>query len=145
PPPVNRWDDWPSARRVATFGYPRINSYVPIPAAFRSLSRPSSPLRAYASALRPSLLSLLSVTAKDAANGTLLARFCPRKEYVFPIASVTVLQPMTPDTPEGIPGQPMQTIPDDRRTLVLTTSSSMSKNLPSASLPHRTPQAPRGG
>src|SRR5690606_36336782 len=78
-------------------------------------------------------------------NGTLLARFCPRKEYVFPIASVTVLQPMTPDTPEGIPGQPMQTIPDDRRTLVLTTSSSMSKNLPSASLPHRTPQAPRGG
>ena len=31
---------------VAPFGYPRITSCVPIPAAFRSLSRPSSPLRA---------------------------------------------------------------------------------------------------
>ena len=31
---------------VAPFGYLRINSYVPIPVAFRSLSRPSSPLRA---------------------------------------------------------------------------------------------------
>ena len=31
---------------VAPFGYLRINSYLPIPAAFRSLSRPSSPLRA---------------------------------------------------------------------------------------------------
>ena len=31
---------------VAPFGYLRINLYVPIPATFRSLSRPSSPLRA---------------------------------------------------------------------------------------------------
>lgn len=31
---------------VAPFGYPRIKSYWPIPVAFRSLSRPSSPLRA---------------------------------------------------------------------------------------------------
>src|SRR5690554_3059008 len=30
---------------VAPFGYPRINSYVPIPADYRSLPRPSSPLR----------------------------------------------------------------------------------------------------
>ena len=48
----------PSAGRVAPFGYPRIKSYLPIPAAFRSLSRPSSPPGAKASALRPSLLSL---------------------------------------------------------------------------------------
>ncbi len=34
------------ARWVVPFGYPRIDSYLPIPAAFRSLSRPSSPLRA---------------------------------------------------------------------------------------------------
>ena len=33
--------DW-----VAPFGYLRINSHWPIPVAFRSLSRPSSPLRA---------------------------------------------------------------------------------------------------
>src|SRR5688500_6088698 len=38
--------DMSSTCRVAPFGYLRINSCVPIPAAFRSLSRPSSPLRA---------------------------------------------------------------------------------------------------
>jgi hypothetical protein len=40
---------------VAPFGHLRINSYVPIPAAFRSLSRPSSPLRAKAFPMRSSL------------------------------------------------------------------------------------------
>ena len=44
--PNLRQDDWPSTSRVAPFGYLRIISYVPIPAAFRSLSRPSSPLGA---------------------------------------------------------------------------------------------------
>ena len=38
--------DWSSTRRVAPFGHLRINSCVPIPAAFRSLPRPSSPLKA---------------------------------------------------------------------------------------------------
>ncbi len=47
-------DTWPSTKWVAPFGHPRINSCVPIPAAFRSLSRPSSPLRAQASPIRPS-------------------------------------------------------------------------------------------
>ena len=37
---------WSSTIRVAPFGYSRINSYLQIPATFRSLSRPSSPLRA---------------------------------------------------------------------------------------------------
>ena len=37
---------------VSPFGYLRIDSYLPIPAAFRSLSRPSSPLRAKASSVR---------------------------------------------------------------------------------------------
>ncbi len=44
--PDLRQDDWPSTSRVAPFGHLRITSYVPIPAAFRSLSRPSSPLGA---------------------------------------------------------------------------------------------------
>ncbi len=44
-----RYCDWPSASQVSPFGDPRIDSYVPIPAAYRSLSRPSSPLRAKAS------------------------------------------------------------------------------------------------
>ena len=43
--------------RVAPFGNLRIKSYLPIPAAFRSLSRPSSPPRAKASSICPSLLS----------------------------------------------------------------------------------------
>ena len=36
----------PSARRVPPFGNPRIYGHLPLPAAYRSLSRPSSPLRA---------------------------------------------------------------------------------------------------
>ena len=42
---------------VAPFGYLRINVYLPLPEAFRSLSRPSSPLRAKASSMCPYLLS----------------------------------------------------------------------------------------
>ncbi len=38
--------------RVSPFGHPRIIGYLPLPAAFRSLSRPSSALGAKASALR---------------------------------------------------------------------------------------------
>ena len=52
--------NWPSTSWVAPFGNLRIKSYVPIPAAYRSLSRPSSPLRAKASPIRPSLLSSVS-------------------------------------------------------------------------------------
>ena len=49
--------DYPSDSQVAPFGNPRINSYLLIPAAYRSLSRPSSPLRAKASPVYPFLLS----------------------------------------------------------------------------------------
>ena len=52
-------DDRPSACRVVPFGDPRINGHLHLPAAFRSLSRPSSPVRAKASAIRPFLLSSL--------------------------------------------------------------------------------------
>src|SRR3546814_8411695 len=73
--PVNRENTWSSTRWVAPFGYPRINSYVPIPAAFRSLSRPSSPLRAKASTLRPSLLSWSPEAPKDGSPGPCLLAF----------------------------------------------------------------------
>jgi hypothetical protein len=43
--------------RVAPFGNLRMNGYLHLPAAYRSLSRPSSPLRAKASSVRPFLLS----------------------------------------------------------------------------------------
>ena len=45
-------DTMSSTQWVAPFGYLRINLYVPIPATFRSLSRPSSPLRAQAFPIR---------------------------------------------------------------------------------------------
>ena len=44
--PTPKGGNWPSTSWVAPFGNLRIKSYVPIPAAYRSLSRPSSPLRA---------------------------------------------------------------------------------------------------
>ena len=54
--PLGWWRGRP--RRVAPFGHPRINGYLLLPAAFRSLSRPSSPPRAKASFMCPCLLSL---------------------------------------------------------------------------------------
>ena len=46
-------DEWHSARRVVPFGNRRITGYLLLPDAYRSLSRPSSPPRAKASAVRP--------------------------------------------------------------------------------------------
>ena len=43
------------AGRVPPFGHPRINAYSQLPAAFRSVSRPSSPLIAKASSKCPYL------------------------------------------------------------------------------------------
>ncbi len=45
--------DTSSMCRVSPFGNLRIKSYLPIPAAYRSLSRPSSPLKAKASPVCP--------------------------------------------------------------------------------------------
>ena len=49
-------DGIPSGCRVVPFGNPRIKGHLHLPAAYRSLSRPSSPPRAKASAMRPCLL-----------------------------------------------------------------------------------------
>ena len=51
--------------RVAPFGNLRIEAHLRLPAAYRSLSRPSSAPSAKASALRPSSLDHLSVFCKD--------------------------------------------------------------------------------
>ncbi len=50
-------DNRPSAGWVVPFGNLRINGHLHLPEAYRSLSRPSSPPRAKASAMRPYLLS----------------------------------------------------------------------------------------
>ena len=57
-----RMDTWSLSRWVSPFGYLRINGYLLLPAAFRSLSRPSSPPRAKASAMCPYLLFVLPIT-----------------------------------------------------------------------------------
>ena len=45
-------------RRVSPFGHPGITAYLQLPQAYRSLSRPSSPLCAKASTVRPYALDL---------------------------------------------------------------------------------------
>ena len=57
----SRMDDGGLLRQVAPFRDPRINGYVLLPAAFRSLSRLSSAPSAKASALCPYQLDLSSV------------------------------------------------------------------------------------
>ncbi len=59
-----------STWRVSPFGNLRIKSYLPIPEAYRSLSRPSSPPRAKASPVYSFLLS--STHAPFAPHGVLL-------------------------------------------------------------------------
>ena len=60
-----RMDDWSSSSRVSPFRYLRLNGYLLLPAAFRSLSRLSSALSAKASTLRSFLLdySILVIIA----------------------------------------------------------------------------------
>ena len=50
-------DNQSSTDWVVPFGNPRIKDYLHLPQAYRSLSRPSSPPRAKASAMCPFLLS----------------------------------------------------------------------------------------
>ena len=50
-------DNYPSGNWVVPFGNPRIKGYLLLPAAYRSLSRPSSPPGAKASTRRPVFLS----------------------------------------------------------------------------------------
>ena len=54
----SRYDDRGMLCRVSTFGDLRIDGYLLLPAAFRSLSRPSSALSAQASTLRSLQLDL---------------------------------------------------------------------------------------
>ena len=49
---IGVWMDWSSSSRVSPFRYLRLNGYLLLPAAFRSLSRLSSALSAKASTLR---------------------------------------------------------------------------------------------
>ena len=65
-------DSRPSACWVVPFGNPRIKGHLHLPAAYRSLSRPSSPVRAKASAIRPFLLSFARTNRNLIPRSTLL-------------------------------------------------------------------------
>ena len=58
-----RTDDKGLPCRVSPFGYLRINGYVLLPEAFRSLSRPSSALSAKASTLRSFCLTIVVIVS----------------------------------------------------------------------------------
>ena len=64
-PPGMRRDNAPSGHWVVPFGDPRVNGHLRLTAAFRSLSRPSSPPRAKASAMRPSVLPSPSLHKRE--------------------------------------------------------------------------------
>ena len=70
-------DDWPSARRVVPFGNHRVKGYLLLTGAYRSLSRPSSPPRAKASAVRPSILSRSTTTLACCCSSYFQLYSCP--------------------------------------------------------------------
>ena len=61
-PMYSVYDDWSSTSRVSPFGHPRIYACLQLPAAYRSLSRPSSPVQAKASSIRSKLLKSCHIT-----------------------------------------------------------------------------------
>ena len=61
-------DDWSFSSRVSPFRYLRIDGYLLLPVAFRSLSRLSSALSAKASTLRSFLLDLFRCIALQLLN-----------------------------------------------------------------------------
>ena len=63
-----RMDDWSFSSRVSPFRYLRIDGYLLLPVAFRSLSRLSSALSAKASTLRSFLLDLFRCIALQHLN-----------------------------------------------------------------------------
>ena len=83
-----RMDDRGLLCRVSPFGHLRVNGYLLLTAAFRSLSRPSSALSAKASSLRPYQLNLYSLPTVETVpdshhhlysvtnDGLLLSRIC---------------------------------------------------------------------
>ena len=79
---------------VAPFGYLRINCYLHIPAAFRSLSRPSSPQRAKASSVRPLLLSLAFGTNITVDTGFLLYAFLLKLCFFQHVNELSLPQPL---------------------------------------------------
>ena len=81
-------DDWILSSRVAPFGDPRINGYLLLPEAFRSLSRPSSapdakafPLRSFQLDLLVAKSALLRFRSRENSARSLAPRFSPKTSF----------------------------------------------------------------
>lgn len=90
--PRPRAGGWPSASRVAPFGYPRVNGHVRLAGAFRRLSRPSSPPEARASTVRPA--SLPARSRRWASRPPRHSRAAPRPLGRGPTSALSLLMPM---------------------------------------------------
>ena len=84
--------------RVAPFGYPRINGYLLLPEAFRSLSRPSSapdakafPLRSFQLDLLVAKSALLRFRSRENSARSLAPRFSPKTRFRRSGTGVSVL------------------------------------------------------
>ena len=93
--------------RVSPFRHPRIKVYMPLPAAFRSLSRLSSALSAKASALRPLCLIISRDFFLCKKNSLCLYSVLFRYLLIFCIefsrCILSVLQPIKVRQPPGLP------------------------------------------
>ena len=67
-------------RRIAPFGNPRIKACLPLPGAYRSLPRPSSPCDAKASTVRPFALVRFFKPFRSDPRSVALAGHLPRSE-----------------------------------------------------------------
>ena len=67
-------------RRIAPFGNPRIKACLPLPGAYRSLPRPSSPCDAKASTVRPFALVRFFKPFRSGLRSVALAGRLPRSE-----------------------------------------------------------------
>ena len=86
--PPHHADTMPSAWWVVPFGNPRIKGHLRLPAAYRSLSRPSSPVRAQASTVCPDFLFAIMTAApkKGGHHGSVycLSRSTSRRiQYIY--------------------------------------------------------------
>ena len=86
-----RMDIWGLLMWVSPFGYLRIDGYLLLPAAFRSLSRPSSALSAKASTLRSFLFDLpVLIAFKTGGSLAFLFKVCYLNDYVFTIIYLNI-------------------------------------------------------
>ena len=106
--------DAPSGHRVPPFGNPGINGHLRLPRAYRSLSRPSSPLRAQASPVRSyltfssrvSIVKVFRPASSNAAGRLRLILVFVLLCALFPNMSIFLSRPLSEAPPVDGRGSP---------------------------------------